>query len=48
MDTPNKSEWYENSSVEYRATSYNTNESSNLDHHSYKWKSSSFGDDNII
>ncbi|CAD8139411.1 unnamed protein product [Paramecium pentaurelia] len=48
MDTPNKSEWYENSSVEYRATSYNTNESSNLDHHSYKWKSSSFGDDNMI
>ncbi|CAD8052930.1 unnamed protein product [Paramecium sonneborni] len=48
IDSPNKSEWYESSSVEYRATSYNTNESSNLDHHSYKWRSSSFGDDNII
>ncbi|CAD8139478.1 unnamed protein product [Paramecium octaurelia] len=48
MDSPNKSEWYESSSVEYRATSYNTNESSNLDHHSYKWRSSSFRDDNII
>ncbi|CAD8133421.1 unnamed protein product [Paramecium octaurelia] len=48
MDSSSKSEWYENSSVEYRATSYNTNESSNLDHHSYKWKSSSFGDDNLM
>ncbi|CAD8060902.1 unnamed protein product [Paramecium sonneborni] len=48
MDSSNKSDWYESSSVEYRATSYNTNESSNLDHHSYKWGSSNFGDDNII
>ncbi|CAD8087340.1 unnamed protein product [Paramecium sonneborni] len=43
-----KSEWYNSSSVQYKATSYNTNESSNLDHHSYKWKSSSIEDENLL
>ncbi|CAD8067251.1 unnamed protein product [Paramecium primaurelia] len=46
--SPKKSEWYDSSSVEYKATSYNTNESSNLDHHSYKWKSSSIEDENLL
>ncbi|CAD8081063.1 unnamed protein product [Paramecium sonneborni] len=46
--SPKKSEWYNSSSVEYKATSYNTNESSNLDHHSYKWKSSSIEDENLL
>ncbi|CAK86202.1 unnamed protein product (macronuclear) [Paramecium tetraurelia] len=46
--SPKRSEWYDSSSVEYKATSYNTNESSNLDHHSYKWKSSSIEDENLL
>jgi len=41
MESQPDSPWYGTSSVEYKATSYNTNESSNLDHHSYKWKSES-------
>lgn len=35
----NKSGWSNSSPVQYQATSYNTNESSNLDHHSFRWDS---------